>query len=452
MRDLFMVGVLALLFLAAFKRPFLMTLGYIYTDIVQPQQVSWYLLNSVPVSMIFGASAVLFYLLFDDKRNIRFGPLQWLMLLFLVWVTFTTTRAQLPLPAWQKWDPAWKAIGFAIFLPLVLQTRLRIEAAMMFLVLCIGTITITGGVKTLLGGGGYGTLNLLVDSNTGLYEGSTISAVAISIIPLILYLYHHNQIVPRSRLTWLLTAGLIFASLLIPIGTEARTGLVCIAVLAGLWWLGTKHKLVYMSAVGLVALMALPLLPTSFTGRMATIETYTADASASTRLAVWGWTLDFVKEHPLGGGFGVYRLNEVKVQLQKQTGEGPVTSTSTAVVTDRARAFHSAYFEVLGEQGYPGLAIFLTMAVVALVQLRRLYKRFVRDAENQWVASMARALGFTLIIYMVGSLFVGIGFQSTQYYIYALTAALVQVASSRMPARQPVPPRPLWKTSVAAAQ
>lgn len=126
MRDLFILFFLLFLFVAAFKRPFLMTLGYLYVDLVQPQQVSYYLLNSVPVSLVFGAAAVLFYVLFDDKRRLHFGWIQALMLLFLAWVTVTTFNALLPELAWAKWDPAWKAIGFGAFLPFVLRTRQRI--------------------------------------------------------------------------------------------------------------------------------------------------------------------------------------------------------------------------------------------------------------------------------------------------------------------------------------
>lgn len=451
MRDLFIVGVILLMALAAFRRPFAMTLAYIYVDLVQPQEISWYLLNSIPLSFIFGAAAVLFFFAFDRKRNLRFGPLQLLMLLFLAWITFTTFIAQLPEFAWVKWGPAWKALIFAAFLPLVLQTRLRLEGALMFIVLCVGCITITGGIKTVLGGGGYGTLAFLVDRNAGLYEGSTISTVAISIIPLILYLARYNIIVAHSKWTRLFAAGLVFAAVLIPVGTEARTGLVCLGVLAVLLWLGAKRKILFGAGALLLALASIPFLPDTFTGRMQTIQTYDEDTSASTRLAVWGWTLDFVRDHPLGGGFGAYRLNKLEVEVRERSGDGNNMSEDTTVVTDRARAFHSSYFEVLGEHGYPGLAIFLAMLVVALVQLRRLYTRF-RDSEtDRWIADMARAVGHTLIVYMAGSIFVGVAFQSTQYYLLATTAALAHIASRRAKPKAAFVPGG-WKPTPVAAR
>jgi putative inorganic carbon (hco3(-)) transporter len=443
MRDIAIVLMLLFLFAAACKRPFLMTLAYLYVDIVQPQEVSYYLVNSVPVSLIFGAGAVLFFLLFDDKRHLHFGRLQGLMLLFLAWITFTTFNAQLPETAWVKWDSAWKAIAFGVFMPFVLQTRQRIEAALLVMVLSVGSLAISGGMKTLAGGGGYGTMSLFVDRNTGLYEGSTISAIAVALIPLIIYLYQFNRIVPKNRITWLLAAGLIFAALLIPIGTEARTGLVCIAALAGLLFLRVKRKFIYVTAATVLAVAVVPLLPESFTGRMSTIKTYDEDSSASTRVAVWGWTLDFVREHPLGGGFNVYRLNRIEVAVRQRSGEDGNSSERTLTVSDQARAFHSSYFETLGEHGYPGLLIYLAMLLTALWQLRRLYQRFRSSEENHWIADLARSLGHTLIIYMVGSVFIGIAFQSTLYFILALAASLVNVASRLPEARtQPAAWRP----------
>lgn len=436
MRDLFILLMLLFLFGAACKRPFLMTLAYLYVDLVQPQQISYYLVNSVPVSMIFGAAAVLFFLIFDDKRGLGFGRLQVMMVIFLVWITFTTFNAQLGDQAWIKWDPAWKAIIFGVFLPAVLRTRQRIEAAVLFIVLCVGSITITGGIKTLLGGGGYGTMSLLVDSNTGLYESSTISAVSVSLIPLVVYCYLHNSIFPKQRLTLLLAAGLIFSAMLIPVGTEARTGLVCLALLAFLTFLRAKRKLLFAAGAAVVMVAAVPFLPDSFTGRMSTIKTYDEDNSASTRIAVWNWTLDFVKDHPFGGGFYAYKLNRIEVQVRERSGEGNSARETTRTVFDEARAFHSSYFEVLGEHGYPGLAIYLAMLIMALLQLRGLAKRFRLSEGREWISKLATALSDTLLIYMTGSLFAGVAFQSTLYFLLGLSAALAHIAAQRSPLTQ----------------
>ena len=70
----------------------------------------------------------------------------------------------------------------------------------------------------------------------------------------------------------------------------------------------------------MLGLAAIPFLPTSFTQRMETIQGYQADESANTRLAVWGWTLDYVSRRPFGGGFGAYRQNQIQVQTTNVAG------------------------------------------------------------------------------------------------------------------------------------
>ena len=98
--------------------------------------------------------------------------------------------------------------------------------------------------------------------------------------------------------------------MLIPVGTSARTGLVCIALLALLMVREVKKQgPLHRAACWPAALCAVPFLPSAFSERMSTIKTYQADASASTRIEVWKWTLKFVQDHPFGGGFEAYRQN-----------------------------------------------------------------------------------------------------------------------------------------------
>ena len=59
MRDIAFVAFLATLLLLAIRRPFLFVLAYAYIDIVAPQRLSYYLLNSVPVSLLVAGLAVL---------------------------------------------------------------------------------------------------------------------------------------------------------------------------------------------------------------------------------------------------------------------------------------------------------------------------------------------------------------------------------------------------------
>jgi len=244
-RDLFLIAFLTALLLAGFRRPFLFMCAYIYVDIVSPQRLSYYLLSSVPLSLIVFVAAFIGWAISDDKSLSKPTPRQILLILLLLLCGYTTMTADFPAAALEKWDWVWKAMVFAIFMPVTLYTRVRIEGILLFMLLSISSIVVVGGIKTLAGGGGYGTLNLMVSNNSGMYESSTISAFSIAAIPLILYTAKYSTIVRSTMFSRVYWYALAFACLLIPIGTQTRTGLLCIALVAVLELRAAKRRMLY---------------------------------------------------------------------------------------------------------------------------------------------------------------------------------------------------------------
>lgn len=420
MRDLFFIIFLIGILGMAVRRPYLFVLAYAYVDIVAPQRLSYYLLNSVQLSLIVFSLALGSWMLTDNKRDTRFDQLQVVMVLLLVYCGLTTLSADLPEDAALKWSWVWKALFFSLFLTVVLRTRLRIEAILIALVLSCSALAISGGLKTVLGGGGYGSLQLLLSDNSGLFEGSIFSMAAISIIPIILWLARHSTVFPERKFTWAFAILLIFACLLIPIGTQARTGLVCAAFLAAFYLRDSKRRMLYITGICTVALVALPLLPAAFSARMNTTTNYQADESASTRIAVWKWTWDYALENPFGGGFDAYRQNELRVNRVEVTGTGNSQSVRIEPYTDAGRAYHNSYFEMLGEQGFPGLLLWLYIHIVCLVRMEKIRRRYKREiGDNAWIAPLASALQASQLVYLLGSMFVGIAFQPFMFLILA---------------------------------
>lgn len=413
-------------------------LAYCYVDIVAPQKIGWTLMPALPMSLIAFAAAFGGWLVFDKKAGTTFTFRQALMLALLVWCGWTTMGAAFPEEALTKWDWVWKALVFAIFLPLTLRTRLRIEAAALFMTLSAAAIIIAGGIKTVFGGGGYGMLALFVDDNSGLYEGSTLSMVAVAIVPLILWLAKNGTIYPKSKWTLLFAAALAFACLLIPVGTQTRTGLVCIGVLGVLMLRSVKYRFLYMGGAALALALAVPFLPASYTERMATLNSTEGDQSASTRLAVWKWTLDYVKDHPMGGGFDAYRANSFTYRTTTMVGPENAQQARTLEVTDKARAYHSAYFEMLGEQGWPGLILWLWLHALGLWQMervRRLLGKSDDPGDRSWFG-LATALQQGQAVYLVGALFVGIAYQPFVFMLIALQIGLASMVFRRDKARR----------------
>ncbi len=427
MLDLALFAFVMALLAAGVRRPFIWVMAYIYIDVLVPQKIGWSLVQAIPLSLIAFAAAFAGWLLVDDKTKSRFTYRQFLMVLLLVWCAFTTYNADFPEAALEKWTWVWKALIFAIFLPLTLTTRLRFESALLTMILALGAIVIGAGIKTIgSGGGGYGKLPLLVDADYGLYETSTLACVAIASIPLIRWLVNHGTIFPKDWRVQLFSAGLIFACLLIPVGTAARTGLICIAALGIMMLRDVKKRFTYLTAVAALVAVALPFLPQTFYERMSTIGSHEGDESASTRVAVWNWTLDYTADNPGGGGFNVYMGNSFTYKTREAQGEGNNRKIVTETVTDKARAFHSSYFEMLGEQGVVGFLVWILLQISGVWQMERLRRRWKdRTAEGEtWQAPLANALQLAQITALIGSLFVGIAYQPYVLLILAIQCGL----------------------------
>ena len=440
--DLALAGFLAALLVMGLKRPFIWVLAFIYVDIVAPQKIGWGFMAALPASLLVFVAAFAGWLLFDGKKGTRFTFRQFLMVVLLAWCAYTTLGADFPEEAATKWAWVWKSLVFAIFLPLTLRTQLRLEATALIMVLAGGSIIVSAGIKTVLSGGGYGALQSYVGDNTGLYEGSTLSMVAISIIPLIVWLARHGTIFPPDWRVKSYALCLGFACLLVPVGTQTRTGLVCIAVLAVLSLRYVKQRFLLLGLMGAIGLMAIPFLPQSYVERMSTITDHQADESASTRIAVWKWTLDYVGDNPMGGGFDAYLGNSFKYKTRHVGESGSTSSVEYVDVVDEGRAYHSAYFEVLGEQGWPGLFIWMLLQGLGLIQLEFVQRRLRKsnDKRDRANASLANALQVGHAVYLVGALFVGIAYQPFIYMLVALQIGLVlQIKRNAQPA---LPERP----------
>ncbi len=430
MRDLILLAFIAAVMTMGFKRPFLWVLLYIYVDIVAPQKVAWGILTSLSISLVCFVAAFAGYIALDSKQGSRPTIRQGLIVLLLLWCGITTLGAEFQDSAWEKWDWVWKGLLFAAFLPLTLRTRLRIEAAALVMVLSAATIIIPAGIKTIFsGGGGYGTLVSLVQENSGLYEGSTLSTVAITMIPLILWVAKYSSIITERRVAWLFALALSFAALLTPIGTQTRTGLICIAVLGGLMMRSVKHKFLFAGMAVVAVLVAIPFLPAAYTERMSTITDHQSDQSASTRVAVWSWTLDYVAANPMGGGFDAYRGNSFTYNTRDVTEVGGTQQVEYREITEESRAYHSAYFEVLGEQGYFGFLIWIMIHVSGLFSMERLRRKYARFTDREAVKwrALATALQHGHIIYLFGALFIGVGYQPFVFMLVGLEIALATV-------------------------
>lgn len=388
--------------------PFITTLGYVWVDIFHPQDVSYIILNQAPVAMIMGSLAVALYFLFDRRSPPQLRLITVLQLALAAWVTLTSMWAQLPDVAWEKWDWAFKTLVFSAFIPFTIRSRVQIEAFLQVYMFSLAANLVPFGLKMAISGGGYGQDLSLGGGNTGLSEGSTLAAVSVMTIPLYLYLRQHAILIPKSflfRSIYLLLSGL---SVLTTVGTFERTGLIGLLTLGIAAMIKSRRKVLTIFVGLIVAALVAYAMTDSWSARISTIGDYSKESSALARILVWRWTTDFAMSHPFGGGFGAYRLDHIEL---------PDGTIKFGV------AFHSIYFEVLGEQGWVGLVLFLGLAVASLVALQNASRLARPHPELSWCRDLVSTIQVSLIVLMVCGSFIGIAFQPMLPYLFAMSVS-----------------------------
>lgn len=424
MQSLFLSTVFFSLMLLGVATPFAAALGFVWVDLVKPQQLAYSLIRDWPLSFIAASAALSLFFIKDRKEPPKFRGILVLIAMLAAWITITSMLSTIPQLAWLKWDPAFKVLVFAIFIPYAFRSRVQIEALLLVIIFSTSTIFFSAGVKTVLGGGGYSTLAIIGSGNTGLSESSTLAAVCVMLIPLIIFVMRHSVIFPKNLATKLLFIGVIATALSTVVGTGARTGLIAVGVLCIQALLRSKKKMLWIAlfVVAGVAFKTVDLSGTQWGSRMSTIEGYDKDSSALGRIAVWKWTLEYVGQHPLGGGFNAYVLN----RIHTVSGDGVIDYYEPGELA--GKAFHSIYFEVLGEQGIVGFAIYFSTILLALLKLRALRKKYAGASGMEWVHDLADGLTSSILVFLAGGLFVGIAHQPFVFYLLGLCVALDQYA------------------------
>jgi putative inorganic carbon (HCO3(-)) transporter len=424
--DILWTFIIILFIILGIRRPYIALSGVVFVDILKPQTLSFSFLAGKPVSLIMTAILLISICLNykEVQRPKKLFPI-FLIMLFMIWTTITTYKAEFQAAAWFKHDYVFKTILFSLFIPFILNSRIKLDTFIAILVCSISFYTVALGMTTVAGGGGYGKALFHANtSNTGMTESSTMAMVAVINIPFIIYLANYSVFKEKISHINLTSKLLIFSSAMSVVGTAARTGLIGLFALVALRIGRSKYKLRFVLLILVTFMLALPFAPQNWLDRMSTIKSASGDSSAYGRIVVWRWTIDYVSDRPIfGGGFQSYLANAG--QLNKYIMEE--TSISH---TQTGKAFHNIYFEVLGEHGYVGLIQYLLMIWLVFKFTSRLKKKG-HQSSDAWIGQASVALQDALIIYCVCGMFIGVAYYPWLYYFLALSVCLFHIDNQR---------------------
>ncbi|MEO5374877.1 MAG: putative O-glycosylation ligase, exosortase A system-associated [Alphaproteobacteria bacterium] len=385
--------------------PFTGVLVYAWYQYMTPDRISWGLVRIIPFSLMFGVTAIVGWVLFEKKRWPTFQFVILAFLLFFAWINITTLFALQPVEAAVKWDMTVKVMTFSALAMLVLNERVRIEAFVWVFVLSVSYFAFRGAFNTLLTGGGG---NMVSGANTSFIgDRNTFAVVMLMALPLVVFLRRHTTIFPATQFVRLALVGLVVLLAIAVVGTQSRGALVAAVPLVGSFFLKSRRKGLVLAICLAGAVLGLAVAPAEWYERMGTIGSYQQDSSAMGRIAAWKWALGVVEQHPLtGGGFRVFVRN--------------VTDAEHG----RWLEAHNILFEVMGEHGYIGLALFAILVVSIYRSLGRVAVLCRERPDYLWAYDLALMLQLGLIAFVVGGMFLSIAFFPMLYDFAALAVVL----------------------------
>lgn len=411
MRDLALAIVIFGALPMVWVRPYIGVLLWSWLSYMNPHRLAYGFAYTMPFAQIVAAS-IFIGLLFDrDRKTFPWTPLTTVLVLFVLWMSITTTVAIYPDLAVDSWFKVIK-IQLMIFVTLLLlNSRERIHWMVFIIAMSIGFYGFKGGIFSLLTGAEH---RITGPPQTFIAGNNEIGFALCAILPLLRYL----QLASQHRF---MRAGFFAVMVLCAISilaTYSRGALV--ALLAMLLFMVLKSRRPILSTLTVLALASVLLgfMPDKWGARMDTISEYEQDSSAMGRLNAWQFAINLASDYPVtGGGFGAFHPN---------------LFMRYAPVPEDYHDSHSIYFEVLAEQGYVGLALFLLLLFLTFRTTASTLQKTRGDPDLRWAYDLSSMLRVSLVGYMIGGAFIGLAYFDLLYHLMAVAVATQVVAENTL--------------------
>ncbi len=417
MRDLLVllivVGSLPLIFM----RPYVGVLMWSWLSYMNPHRLTWGFAYDFPFAQLVGLVTLVALIVTKDRKGVPITGLTMTWMLLVLWFNVTTVFSLYPDLAWQEWDRTMKIQLFSIVTIMLMRDPRYIQWLAAVIALSIGFFGVKGGIFSILTGGNY-----LVWGPQGSFIGdnNAIGLAMVMVTPLMWFMY----LQANKRIYKLAMLGIIGLTVIAILTTHSRGALLAISAMFGFLWLKSRHK----GWLGVLLLICVPVLivamPPEWKERMHTIKDYKEDGSAMGRINAWGFAFNLAKDRPLtGGGFQTFMPD----LFQKYAPE-----------PDRFHDSHSIYFEILGEHGFVGLILFLSVGVIGLRTGGWVIRHARGSPDTQWAADLGAMVQVSMVGYAVGGAFLGLAYFNLYYHLLALMVLLRVQVEDTIAAREAV--------------
>jgi len=418
MRDIFIVLIFPILVYFILKKPFIGSSLWIWSAMFYPKGWLWGFASSIRFNLIIALVTILAYVFQKHKFKNELSGLSVLVGIFLLWGTISSfLTLSVPEIVWHEWNLFVKIIIFYFICTITLKTKHHIYIFLWAIVLSAAFYGAGEGLKYIVSGGRHILKGI---SGSRLSDRNELALALNIVLPLLVFILSNTK-------HKLLKAGLTVAvvlNIVAIIGSFSRGGVLGLIVVAGYFFLKSKRKLLLVCLFSTVTLSATNFIPDKWFTRMETINEMGEDNSFLGRISAWKQATLMAVDNPIfGAGFKAGQNHVLWKMYEPEFDKLDFIVDTSHFESPFAKAAHSIYFQVLGDQGFVGLLIFL---LIILISYRKL-KRVVENSDDKWMVDLAKMLQISILVYCTGGAALSLPYFDLSFSLFALSHCLYEI-------------------------
>jgi probable O-glycosylation ligase (exosortase A-associated) len=333
------------------------------------------------------------------------------------WMTAGLPFSFMPEACYDLWDRTFKIGVMLIVSVALIDSRKKLDVFIWANVVSIAYYGAKGGVATILSGGS----STVLGPGGFIAENNALALAEIVVLPFLRYL----QLQSANKWVRRALGGSMALVAISALGSQSRGALLGMMAMVGYFWIKSSKKFSWGLLIGLGAALVLTLMPAEYWARMDTIKGYEADDSSQGRINSWWAAFNIANDNFMGGGF---RTNIGWVY------ERYAPNPRMLFVE------HSIYFQMLGEFGWVGLFLFLTLGVMTWINAQKLIGLAKGKPTLAWAADLGAMVQVSMVGYAVTGAFLSLALFDLPYNVMVMAALGLSFARAQLTAAPLVAP------------
>ena len=399
---------------------------WVWVALLAPNDLFFGFINEIPFNKLVAGTTFLCMIANREKKDFYLDKTLITLILFAISVTISlqTEMVVSPLSA-ELYQKIMKEIVLAFVICYVMNTRHRLHLLTLIIAISYGYLAVKEGLISMLTAGGHAVIG-----SVSVGDNNSLATALLMIMPLTYYLIQHSAL-RTVRLSLWAALGLTVVTV---IATNSRGGFLGLLVVGGYMVKNSRQRVPMILVILAVAVTIFVFAPAAWFQRLSTIESVDNDTSFMGRVVAWKISLLIALDNPLFGG-GLHAVQQLFVWFKYRPYLSSLSFIQTPEADDHPHAAHSVYFETLGDLGFIGCGLFVSLILLSLWNCRRVTKMTENTPSLAWATDLSRMLQVSMVVYAITAAALSLAYFELFYILVALSSRCRRTAEQALAAQ-----------------